>query len=214
MSELIEQAAEVINATAQALAGELTTAQCIEHLSRVAPCLMALEQRFELIRLNPKTGFSGAERQKLLETGTTEELAALALEAEQVEAKMQRIRTQHTALNARRNAARAQEASQALPGMHKAFSEALGDAEKALEALKAALAQLDQRQAEIWQASQLARGSLLNVHAGDVDTVRRAYALSQAVFSQIDSRTLAPRHLGDLAETLNVSREDQQGRAA
>ena len=150
----------------------------------------------------------------MLETGTTEELAALSLEAEQVEAQMQRMRTQHTALNARRNAARAQEASEALPGMHKAFNAALGDAEKALEALKAALTQLDQRQAEIFQAAQLARDSSHYVHAGDVNAVRRAYALSQAVFSQIHSRTLEPRYLGDLAETLNVNREDQQDCAA
>lgn len=178
-------------------AKRLTSAECGTLLAQVDKERATVANRIAEIR--PRRGASpaGAERRRVMETGTPEEVRKLDDELAEAEIRSEQLSAQRDALMKRREGARAREASEALPE----HIEALRADVEAVERLANQLAEM--RDGLRTKANELhnLRNTALR---GGQPAPGASTELAQRVIAQVPSMQ---RHAHDMAERMGARPE-------
>lgn len=136
----------------------LSSEECRELEREVGKRLNEIVPRIEAIKRgkHPPEG-NGLERNRLLVTGTPEQVAEMDRELERLTIERDQLNAQLYELIQLRTVARHREASESIPRLHDELAAALAKAEEARDALQAALQELQAKFDECSLARNLAR---------------------------------------------------------
>lgn len=151
---------------AKRLESELTAAECSQLLLQVQGALTELNLEMEPLHPGDMVRNRGKERQRILLSGTPEDLLDLRDKFDVMQAQLDQLQAQRDELHRRREAAAKQEALNGLPALHDALREKITAAEDAQRALEAAFDAVDAAYMDIYQARNTCSAGGLRGAAG------------------------------------------------
>lgn len=164
---------------AAALKGELSSKRCAELLVELVSALAEIDPL--RLALHPGSGniSQGKERRKVLLSGDPQDVEKMDAEYRTLQALHDQMTAQRDELSRRRTAARAREAFEGMPGLHKALEAKVAAAEAARDALEAALDEVADAYQAVIQGRGNARMGGLNPVGGEVETCHRLAAFGE-----------------------------------
>lgn len=181
---------------AAALTEPLTAKQCGELIMQVQKRAAQVELRLEAIRpAKSATGSCGPERQRILATGSPDDVKALEAEYDTLAVEDAQLKAQREELRQRRQQARVSEAVDGMPDRYKVFSAKLAAAENARQAFTDALQAVDAAYIDIEQArytANAARAALPPAPAGVLEKIEALRPWTGLVQSRLWVRNCNP----------------------
>ncbi|MBN8727040.1 MAG: hypothetical protein J0H15_04975 [Xanthomonadales bacterium] len=192
------------------LEGKLTAAECGGLLIQVQNALTDLEIAMAPLHPGDMSHHRGKERDRILLSGTPEDLLNLRDAFDVMQARRDQLRAQADELHRRRKAAAEQEAFHGLPALHDTLRSRIDAAEKAQRALEAAFDELEAAYLDIRQARATCHAGGLSPAGTTPETIDR---LAQLTPFSAKRRHFAQHDPGLHRDTLGIE-PAAEGRAA